>query len=512
MTKIGKCLLSFFLLSALCSTAVHGQTVNAASCNLTDVQAALKKVTADGAIVNIPSGTCTWTSTLAYTATHSLVILGAGTTVGSDSLGNPTGYNDQTVIIDSASPQHALQVTTASGKAFRMSGVTFKGGSGSTGFNGTVSINGYSQSVRVDHNHFYNLTDLSIGFYGWEYGVVDHNLFDILGNTANNGVRVEHANWNNGINGDASWADEHCLGTNQAIYVENNTFSFPNGNGAGYANDADNGSHIVFRYNTMNNVYFQVHDQTNDNRGPRAFEFYKNVSKYTGNAGGAAPALAIRGGTGLVWGNTVTGFNGLIAMWSDRASANVGQYSPPNGWGYCGTQYNSHGPSAWDQSSSNSGYACIDQVGRGKGNLLTGVFPNKVNSVTNAIAWPNQAIEPLYEWLDANSMGSMASSEQPDVIKQNRDFYVASQTFNGTNGTGIGLLSARPSTCAAGPGGNTNGVAYWATDTNTLYVCNPTNTWSNYYTPYTYPHPLTNAISGSGTPPAAPTNLAATVQ
>jgi len=509
MMKIGIGICFIFLGSVLFGAAARAQSINAASCNLSDVQTALNSVTTDGTTVNIPSGTCIWTSTLSYTANKSLIILGTGSTTGSDSLGNPTGYNDQTIIIDNASPNHALQITTNSGKSFRMSGITFKGGSGSTGFNGTVAIAGYSQSVRVDHCHFYQLTDLSLEFTGWEYGVTDHNIFDLLGNTANNGVRVEHANWNNGINGDASWADGPHFGSNQAVYVENNTFNYPNGPGAGYSDDADNGSHLVFRYNTMNNVYFQVHDQTGDNRGPRAFEFYKNISNYTGTAGDSAQALAVRDGTGLVWGNTVNGFSGLIVMWSDRASANVGQSNPPNGWGYCGTEYNSLGPSTWDQNASGtSGYACIDQVGRGKGDLLTGVFPNKVDSVTNTITWPNQAIEPLYEWLDTNATGPLASSEQPDVIKQNRDFYVYTGSFNGTSGVGSGPLSSRPSTCTAGPGGNTNGVAYWATDTNTLFVCNPTNTWTSYYAPYTYPHPSTSGNQS----PAPPKALTASVQ
>ena len=84
-------------------------------------------------------------------------------------------------------------------------------------------------------------------------------------------------------------------------------------------------------------------------------------------------------------------------------------------------------------------------------------------------------------------------------------------SFDGTRGVGQGLLAARPATCTAGAEPNTNGVGYWATDTNTLYVCNPTNTWTAYYTPYTYPHPLTTGgTSGASVNP--PTGLVATVE
>src|SRR6185436_20009694 len=68
---------------------------------------------------------------------------------------------------------------------------------------------------------------------------------------------------------------------------------------------------------------------------------------------------------------------------------------------------------------------------------------------------------------------------------------------------GQGSLSAGPATCTAGPSGSTPGVGYWATDTNTLYVCNPTNVWTAYYTPYIYPFPL----DANGFPnPSATTN------
>jgi len=92
---------------------------------------------------------------------------------------------------------------------------------------------------------------------------------------------------------------------------------------------------------------------------------------------------------------------------------------------------------------------------------------------------------------------------------QNRDWYTTASSFNGTTGVGRGTLAARPATC-------TPGVAYWATDQGEwnaksagpdgeLFKCTATNTWTLYYIPYPYPHPL----QGSGTLPA-PQNLRVT--
>jgi hypothetical protein len=147
--------------------------------------------------------------------------------------------------------------------------------------------------------------------------------------------------------------------------------------------------------------------------------------------------------------------------------------------------------SAWDQNSDVNGYACLDQPGRGQGDLLSGNFPNACDAsttdCTNNIftgSWPSDALEPIYIWLNTggppNGQDFVTNAKEPLVMVNNRDYY---EDSNGNTGVTSGLLSARPGTC-------TPKVGYWATDTTTLYQCIATNTWGTLYTPYTYPHPL----------------------
>jgi hypothetical protein len=190
-----------------------------------------------------------------------------------------------------------------------------------------------------------------------------------------------------------------------------------------------------------------------------------------------------------------------------RDNSTYTQSATPNGWGYCGTSFDGAG-SAWDQNtSSTTGYACLDQPGRGKGDLLANAFSNAVDTISNTISWPNQALEPVYEWLDTWSAvpgypTPFVNNYNPEVLVQNQDFYLYTASFTGASGVGSGTYASRPSTCAPM-------VAYWATDQSTLYQCSSTNTWATYYKPYTYPHPL---VSGQATTPAPPVNLVAVPQ
>ncbi len=124
----------------------------------------------------------------------------------------------------------------------------------------------------------------------------------------------------------------------------------------------------------------------------------------------------------------------------------------------------------------------------------------------------DQKLMPCYEWLNMGSQLPspvyMTDSASSSIIAANRDYYDYTANFTGASGVGSGTLAAIPSTC-------TTGVAYWATDQGSwnlsgngfgqgvLYQCSATNTWTAYYTPYTYPDPLAQQVL---TPPP-PTNL-----
>jgi hypothetical protein len=167
---------------------------------------------------------------------------------------------------------------------------------------------------------------------------------------------------------------------------------------------------------------------------------------------------------------------------------------------------------------------CLDQPGRGAGLLVHGEWLNPVLASTGSPGSVNQVLDPTYEFMDTlpGTADHTISANTPSIIA-NRDYYAetvnqVAQTsptspFNGTRGTGHGTLANRPTTCRPG-------VGYWAADQGSwnqsgngfgqgqLFVCTATNTWTAYYTPYTYPHPLTQgtgAPSGTGGP-APPTS------
>jgi hypothetical protein len=519
MTKIE--VLFAVLSSALFGTALQGQTINAASCNASDVQSALNSVSADGTTVVIPAGNCTWASTITYNQVYATTIQGQTTCVGTPA----SSCTDRTIITDNLNRNGydpgILEITTAAGKSFRLTGITFAQINGTTTartYLGSLRLFGRSQAVRVDHCHFNNIVQVAMTEDG-PLGVMDHVVADINSEF----MRPLNSSWNGvGDWGDNAFAQPTGFGTDQFFFLEDSTMNGPAMPNGGGTNDCYRGGKFVVRHNQMNYTSVQGHGtgHAGEDRGCRAAELYLNT--FSNPSATQFNAFFESGGPAMIWGNTAPNFSNFITAHINREDrATYTQTATPNGWGYCGTTVTGTG-SSWDQSSTTSaGYACLDQVGRGRGDLLARAFPNRVNTATGTSAWPRQAVEPVYVWSNTWSCpgcgGTFWSSSDSGIV-QNRDYFmdVAASCSGGTcaTGVGVGTLANRPTSCTTNsvsyPAGNNPGVGYWATDKNTLYVCTATNTWTAYYTPYTYPHPLTNGTP-QNTNPAPPTNLVLTV-
>src|SRR5215472_5488623 len=148
--------IGFCLFIGIWGSAAHAQAINAASCNLSDVQRALNSVNQATATVVIPSGTCSWSSAVSYTvpsSVTSLTIQGQTTVSCTGTAGTSTYActpTDNTVLVDAYAAEGGtiLHITTGGPSSyFRMTGITFKGGNIGTSiqkYNGFISFSGSS--------------------------------------------------------------------------------------------------------------------------------------------------------------------------------------------------------------------------------------------------------------------------------------------------------------------------------------------------------------------------------
>lgn len=497
----------------------QGNLYTAAGCNQAQVQAAYtaQQVSPlDGDIISIPAGNCTWsTSQVNMSFSTSVTIQGAGALSATTGGAGTTG-SDQTAITDAVAAGSMWSITTTAGKTFRITGIEFVGAT-TAAANGVLNIAGTSSSVRVDHDHFFITSTSSVGLFfgGSVIGVTDHTVFDSgSGGFVDNPIAMHNGNGWNGGNagdvGDASWSDTEHWGTINFMYFEDDRWINAD------VGDGHDGARYVLRNSVVTGDHGQMYNHgltSSRGRGNRAAEVYGmtfNTSPST-----SSPTFSVNSGSLLYWNNISTGHRYMVGLDYTRKDNGTYNYtSTPGGWGNCNGAGTSSG---WDQSTTGP---CLDQPARGSGDLLNGpqTFPNILNTRTGTIAPTNQVLSPVYIWMNTfNDAGfspeGCATNGISALLSDNRDYYLQftatfceGGTFNGTAGVGQGLLAARPGTCTAGPGGNTPGVGYWATDTNTLYVCNPTNTWTAYYTPFTYPHPLN--VNTTIAPSSAPSIFA----
>jgi len=417
-----------------------------------------------GNTINIAAGTYTWTSYVTIPADKTIKLIGAGSSL--------TIINSETMFVNMYSDNSRLS-------GFRFNRLT--GGTDAT----FVEVRGVG--FRIDHNYmddanYETYWSLCVGANAANTtylpeGVVDSNYL--------NHCKVGTGGSTNFTKDNGFWAEPSVIGTPKTVYFEDNTIDRGNVNSdivdSNYA-----GSYVV-RYNNLtlwSNV--QAHSlQGPTARGTKSWEIYGN--KFTYPTGGGGVVAFLRGGTGMVYNNYVTGGYSTYYIDFDNMRSFTAYGTNPSS-GKC------DGTSNWDGNVLENGWPCRDQIGRGPD---TGTDESAIGKATSS--------EPAYVWMNKRSTGVTISARvvngTGDWIAADRDYYNYSASFNRSSGVGCGTLANRPATC-------TTGVAYWATNqscfdltpmvganpstpiSGTLYKCTSTDTWEAYYTPYTYPHPL----------------------
>lgn len=412
----------------------YADVITAASASFADVSAAVSRAKAGDTVV-VPAGTATWSSRLVITKGINLIGAGVGSTVIT------SAYNDYIAGGANTDPENYLITyqpsSPSSNDAFRFSGFTVNGNNKSHVFClYNTSVDYPITKIRVDHNYFYNATYSVCAVLGPCYGVIDNNTIQPR---ASSGTMIFQF-WGP----DDSWSHYgYDFGTSQTLYIEDNILYFGDA-----GNSSGSGSRWCYRHNsfTAQQDTWPGHDAhgnntSGGNTSTMGIEIYNNAYNYAGYGGWWVDQ---RGGKALVFNNTITNASSIGVQIREEYLDTLGPLPANNSI------------SGQPQHVSDSYYW---------NNTVNGNLDNQV-SIGNTIDYGgNEGLVP----------------------RENAHFWSHELSFNGTVGVGVGPISARPVTC-------TKGVGYWATDENKFYGATATNTWTLFYTPYSYPHPLRSIL------------------
>jgi hypothetical protein len=266
-------------------SVAQAATITASSCSLAAVQTAVNAA-ADGDRVVVPAGTCTWTSAVSI-SNKTIILEGAGSGAGGTKIVHDGG-------------NHTLIAVSAGSKTGKMdiSKFWFSGGSPNY-WNGTAmqlyGPDGW-KNLRVHHNVFDSNIPWTIKGSSSTHGLIDNNVFK--GKAY--GIMLYG-------NGKSDWAAPLTLGTADFFFIEDNSFEFDDFYGATGVPvmDMDAGGRQVFRHNTIKYGFWETHDMARSGLvSANAFELYNNTFTTTSNKW---KAFDVSAGTGVIWGNTISG-------------------------------------------------------------------------------------------------------------------------------------------------------------------------------------------------------------
>lgn len=448
-----------FILLLFC-TFLRADTHTAATCNVDKVGEAITAASS-GDTVYVPAGECTWNSQIVIN--KGITLMGPGsdklTITGNYTAPYPTTYNN-----DSVNFLIAYAPTNPSAReTFRITGFNINTGGKCLGlqlFNSSaVTKATIPNRIRVDHNTFNTGGKIAI-HVKLMWGVIDNNTFT-------NCSKIAFEDLDNAD----PWNSDLCpgnYGSGNYMYAEDNTFNIPSNTlaaGVGYSGRA------VVRYNEFNYssdsnyAIFDIHNLDPLYYGGMIAEVYGNRVNQSVYPNRTVKFIDHRGGKLLVFYNQVNGNTGISQI-------GVRQEDPEN---------------SQPASTCSQSYLPSDSY----------YFNNRHGSANMELGE-----SPENDW-------SFSDGGYGEIAENVNFFRYNSGCTKDACAAGIGIGSAVPTgTCTAGVGywktsqsdSNTTGMVGinpTATVSGTLYKCTASDTWTVYYTPYAYPHPLRSESTGN---------------
>lgn len=329
---------------------------------------------------------------------------------------------------------------------------------------------------------------------GPTYGVAYDNLTIDIGTS----VKVEGMDT-------ASWNLNHrAYGTANSFFYEDNTMSFTDDTVEDYGYTAGQGGSLVHRYNTINAANNTSGNELGDLHGLQSMSgsnvtcdgvcLWPTTPCYTETSGGTRCCSQWSQVKSELYGNAWTNLNntGGYTYWMIHRGSWMLMFSNAASGTYAGgyllsPKYRQYSCDEC-QNPAETAYSQHIQNTYVWGNFHNGAIRPYLPIVPRTNHNPYETAD-----LCADGVGTYE-------ITENVDYFNYNASFDGTTGIGCGTVANLPATC-------TTGVGYWATTqscsdmtgmvganpaapiSGTLYKCTSTNTWTAYYTPYTYPHP-----------------------
>jgi hypothetical protein len=300
--------------TVLGATSSRGAVIYAKSGYPADLQAAIKSAQT-GDTVSVPAGRFSFTGSVF--APDGIYIKGAG--------------RDSTFLIKADNTSNfMIMVDTKTGLPFKFSDITLQGrldalqGTNRTTAVTTVTdgglyIKGAAKDFQIFNSRFTKFLRAGIEFQG-DAGTLPGEQRGVI--YANEFIDNWYINLGYGVAVDgsaSSWTKPMTLGTANAVFVEDNLFDRNR-----HCVTATNGANYVARYNTVKDNYpnsqsFDAHGLSPAwPRGTKSVEIYGNTVTNTVKIWAGA---GIRGGGGVIWGNTWNGVMYGVVLYLENPPA-----------------------------------------------------------------------------------------------------------------------------------------------------------------------------------------------